>query len=119
MLLNTDLHLADIESKMTRSQFIKNTMTTILQAVDESAPDAFHRPSILPDKNGLAAGENQDPPSEQDRRSFRNSFRPPARADSGTLPGEGIEDCGPLVKSRFNGTRKAWEEQIETVLKGI
>ncbi|KAM0546690.1 hypothetical protein ACHAPJ_010727 [Fusarium lateritium] len=111
MLLNTDLHMADIESKMTRSQFIKNTMTTILQAVDESAPDAFHRPSILPDKN-------DDQPSEQDRRSFRNSFRPPARQDSGTLPAE-VEDCGPLVKSRFNGTRKAWEEQIELVLKGI
>ncbi|KAF5677916.1 non-clathrin vesicle coat protein [Fusarium heterosporum] len=114
MLLNTDLHMADIEHKMTRSQFIKNTMTTILQAVDESAPDAFHRPSILPDANG----DNQDPP-EQDRKSFRHSFRPPARADSGTLPAEGNEDCGPLVKSPFRGTRKAWEEQIETVLKGI
>ncbi|RGP61016.1 hypothetical protein FLONG3_10674 [Fusarium longipes] len=118
MLLNTDLHMADIEHKMTRSQFIKNTMTTILQAADEAAPDAFQRASILPDKNGLSNGENHQP-SEQDKRSFRNSFRPPARADSGTLPGEGIEDCGPLVKSRFNGTRKAWEEQIETVLKGI
>ncbi|CAG7554393.1 unnamed protein product [Fusarium equiseti] len=117
MLLNTDLHLADIEHKMTRSQFIKNTMATILQAVDESAPDAFQRSSILPDKNGFSNGDNR--PTEQEKKSFRNSFRPPARADSGTLPGEGIEDCGPLVKSRFNGTRKAWEEQIETVLKGI
>ncbi|KAM5351781.1 hypothetical protein ACJ41O_004504 [Fusarium nematophilum] len=119
MLLNTDLHLADIEQKMTRSQFIKNTMTTIMQAVDESAPDAFHRPSVLPDKNGLAAGENQEQPSEQDRRSFRHSFRPPPRADSGTLPGEGDDDCGPLVKSRFNGSKKGWEELIEVVLKGI
>ncbi|SPJ74589.1 related to SEC7, component of non-clathrin vesicle coat [Fusarium torulosum] len=114
MLLNTDLHMADIEHKMTRSQFIKNTMATILQAVDESAPDAFHRPSILPDGN-----DNQEPLPEQDRRSFRHSFRPPARADSGTLPAEGIEDCGPLIKTPFTGTKKAWEEQIETVLKGI
>ncbi|KAL2694271.1 hypothetical protein Neosp_000846 [[Neocosmospora] mangrovei] len=119
MLLNTDLHLADIEQKMTRSQFIKNTMTTITQAVEESAPDVFHRPSVLPDKSSLATGENHEQPPEQDRRSFRNSFRPPPRADSGTLPSEGDEDCGPLVKSRFNGSKKAWEELIEVVLKGI
>lgn len=120
MLLNTDLHLADIEQKMTRSQFIKNTMTTIVQAVDESAPDAFHRRSALGDKNSLASGDNQEQqPSEQDRRSFRHSFRPPPRADSGTLPAETEDDCGPLVKSQFHGSKKAWEEQIELVLKGI
>ncbi|KAF4982710.1 hypothetical protein FZEAL_1737 [Fusarium zealandicum] len=119
MLLNTDLHMADIEHKMTRSQFIKNTMTTITQAVEEAAPDAFHRPSVLPDKDSLITSENKEPPAEQDRRSFRHSFRPPARADSGTLPAEGDDDCGPLVKSRFNGSKKAWEEQVEIVLKGI
>lgn len=120
MLLNTDLHMADIEQKMTRSQFVKNTMGTITQAVIESVPDAFHRPSILPGKDGMLNGnENQEPPAEHDRRSFRNSFRPPPRADSGTLPAEPDDDCGPLVKSQFNGSKKAWEEQIEVVLKGI
>lgn len=119
MLLNTDLHLADIESKMTRSQFVKNTMTTITQAVAESAPDAFfNRASILPDKN-LLGGDNQAAPAEHDRRSFRNSFRPPPRADSGLSSLENDEECGPLVKSRFNGSKKAWEEQIEVVLKSI
>lgn len=120
MLLNTDLHMADIEQKMTRSQFVKNTMGTITQAVIESVPDAFHRPSVLPGKDGMLNGnENQEPSAEHDRRSFRNSFRPPPRADSGTLPAELDDDCGPLVKSQFNGSKKAWEEQIEVVLKGI
>ncbi|CCC09507.1 unnamed protein product [Sordaria macrospora k-hell] len=50
MLLNTDLHMADIEHKMTKSQFIKNTMTTIRQALEDSVPEAFERPSILPGK---------------------------------------------------------------------
>lgn len=117
MLLNTDLHLADIESKMTRSQFIKNTMTTIRQAVADSAPDAFHRPSILPGK-GLGKEDGRHS-GEHDRTSFRNSFvRLPMRAGSalGDAPTE-VDDCGPLVKSPFEGSLKAWESQMELVLK--
>lgn len=116
MLLNTDLHLADIESKMTRSQFIKNTMTTIRQAVVDSAPDAFHRPSILPGKNGERDGRHS---VEHDRTSFRNSFiKLPIRAGSalGDAPTE-LDDCGPLVKAPFEGSLKAWEAQMELVLK--
>ncbi|KAI5462354.1 hypothetical protein BGZ63DRAFT_354521 [Mariannaea sp. PMI_226] len=116
MLLNTDLHVADIEQKMTRGQFIKNTMTTITQAVSESVPDAFHRPSILPEKNGMLNGDDQEP-ADQDRKSFRHSFRPPPRADLNALGDD--DDCGPLVKAPFSGSKKAWEEQIEVVLKGI
>lgn len=117
MLLNTDLHVADIEHKMTRSQFVKNTITTITQAVAEAAPEAFDRPSILPDKGSFGLDKPETPP-ETDKRSFRNSFRPPPRIDSGILPAED-DDCGPLVKSRFYGSKRAWEEQIELVLKGI
>ncbi|KAF3763221.1 hypothetical protein M406DRAFT_64339 [Cryphonectria parasitica EP155] len=111
MLLNTDLHMADIESKMTRSQFIKNTMTTVRQAVAESIPNAYDRPSILPGK-----GSTLD-----DRRHFRNSFiKLPGRAGSalGDAPTE-LDDCGPLVKSPFEGSLKAWESQMEVVLKDI
>ncbi|KAG6290813.1 hypothetical protein E4U09_004227 [Claviceps aff. purpurea] len=112
MLLNTDLHVANIEQKMTRSQFIKNTMTTIKQAVAESTPSAlaFVRPSILPDKNPMLAADSSS-------RSHRNSFRPPPRSDAHSSDRE--DDCGPLVKVSFHGTAKAWEEQVETVLKSI
>ncbi|ROV90972.1 hypothetical protein VSDG_07715 [Cytospora chrysosperma] len=117
MLLNTDLHMADIEHKMTRSQFIKNTMTTIRQALADSAPDAFDRPSILPGKGGnLDEGRRS---GEHERSSFRNSFvKLPMRAASalGDAPAE-LEDCGPLVKTPFDGPLKAWESQMEIVLK--
>ncbi|KAL6813713.1 hypothetical protein J3E69DRAFT_347636 [Trichoderma sp. SZMC 28015] len=117
MLLNTDLHLADIEQKMTRSQFVKNTLTTITQAVEESVPDAFERPSILPDK-GSVLHEGARPAAEpQERKTFRNSFRPPPRTD--TQLGDAHDECGPLVKTSFYGPMKAWEEQIEIVLKSI
>ena len=113
MLLNTDLHLADIEQKMTRSQFIKNTMTTITQAVHESAPDAFMRPSILPEKNGLLSEHGRDSP-DPDYSSRRRSLRPTPRSES-----RNGDDPGPLVRAPFHGHRRAWEEQVEFVLKAI
>ncbi|OAA77349.1 SEC7-like protein [Akanthomyces lecanii RCEF 1005] len=115
MLLNTDLHLADIESKMTRSQFVKNTLSTIRQALHESKPDAFNRPSILPEKSPLLAADSQT--GEQDRSSFRHSFRPSPRPD--TQSADGGEDSGPLVRTAFTGSLRTWEEQIEQVLKSI
>ncbi|KAJ6441166.1 Sec7 domain-containing protein [Purpureocillium lavendulum] len=113
MLLNTDLHLADIEQKMTRSQFIKNTMTTITQAVRESAPDAFVRPSILPEKSALLSEHGRDSP-DPDLSSRRRSLRPPPRSES-----RNGDDPGPLVRAPFHGHRRAWEEQVEFVLKAI
>lgn len=115
MLLNTDLHLADIESKMTRSQFVKNTLSTIRQALQESKPDAFKRPSILPDRSPMLTTDSQN--AEQDRSSFRHSFRPSPKAD--THGADGGEDSGPLVRTAFTGPLRAWEEQIEQVLKSI
>lgn len=119
MLLNTDLHMADIESKMTRSQFIKNTMTTVRHALADSAPGTFDRPSILPGK-GSNLGEARHS-GEHERTSFRDSFiRLPGRAGSalGDAPTE-LDECGPLVKSPFDGSLKAWESQMEAVLKDI
>ncbi|KAJ6784553.1 hypothetical protein PWT90_07757 [Aphanocladium album] len=115
MLLNTDLHLADIEHKMTRSQFVKNTLSTIRQALHESNPDAFNRPSILPDKSSMLTADSQA--GDTDRSSFRNSFRPSPRPD--TQGGDSGEDSGPLVRAPFTGSLRAWEEQIEQVLKSI
>ncbi|PON30383.1 hypothetical protein TGAM01_v200823 [Trichoderma gamsii] len=117
MLLNTDLHMADIEQKMTRSQFVKNTSATITQAVEEAVPDAFERPSILPDRNSALHDGIRPSIDPQDKRSFRNSFRPQPRGEA--QGGDAHDECGPLVKVAFYGSMKAWEEQIEVVLKSI
>ncbi|KAK3346315.1 hypothetical protein B0T25DRAFT_276421 [Lasiosphaeria hispida] len=127
MLLNTDLHMADIEHKMTRSQFIKNTMTTIRQALQESLPDAYERPSILPGK-GQSLGVDGDSRTSGDHdrydkhSSFRASFKPPARPGSafGSYADQSSGDsCGPLVKAPFDGSLRGWESQVELVLKDI
>ncbi|KAL8345332.1 hypothetical protein RB601_005391 [Gaeumannomyces tritici] len=116
MLLNTDLHMADIEQKMTRSQFVKNTIGTIRQALTDTAPDAFGRQSILPGKGGLSPEDAQDPMElEKPVNSFRQSFLGGLTA-APTASTE-ADECGPLVKTPFEGTLRAWEGQIETVLK--
>ncbi|KAH6682550.1 hypothetical protein B0J14DRAFT_127608 [Halenospora varia] len=134
LLLNTDLHLADIDQKMTRSQFIKNTMPTVRKSVADSAPDAFEtRPSVLPGKSQTfdstkPEGRALKPERvsiEVERPSWRSSFKPPARVDSdgtGNAPtpldyDTPVDDCGPLVKAPFHGTLRTWEVQLEIVLK--
>ncbi|PBP25207.1 hypothetical protein BUE80_DR003704 [Diplocarpon rosae] len=134
LLLNTDLHLADIDQKMTRSQFVKNTMPTVRRSVADLAPDAFEsaRPTILPGKSstfdsikqsddGLSKPERVS--LEVERPTWRVSFKPPPRADSdGIVPtpldyDSPVDDCGPLVKAPFHGTLRTWEVQVEIVLK--
>ncbi|EKD11814.1 Sec7 domain containing protein [Drepanopeziza brunnea f. sp. 'multigermtubi' MB_m1] len=134
LLLNTDLHLADIDQKMTRSQFIKNTMPTVRRSVADLPPDTFDpsRPSILPGKGSTFESIKSDdscPAStekhsvEVERPSWRASFKPAPRMDSdGTVPtpldyDTPVDDCGPLVKAPFNGTLRTWEVQVEIVLK--
>ncbi|EPE03215.1 sec7 domain-containing protein [Ophiostoma piceae UAMH 11346] len=103
MLLNTDLHLADIESKMTRSQFIKNTMATIVHTVSEAASEPAkqvgRRPSVDQER-GLAAPHVSLPPRSESSLGHH-------------------DDCGPLVKAPFEGPMRLWESQMEIVLKII
>lgn len=142
LLLNTDLHMADIEQKMTRAQFIKNTIPTIRRVAADAAPESFEskRASILPGASpwakpssdgAHAAGvipEKQDgrPSTEGGRPSYRLSTRPsdnsahgsshsPTRLDYETP----VDDCGPLVKNPFRGKMSTWELQIEIVLKNF
>ena len=133
LLLNTDLHLADIEQKMTRSQFIKNTMPTIRRVVEDAAPDAFepahHHRSPAPRSRNSSTdpmcpvgakllGEAELRPSTDVDRPVRGGSR---RGRSPTpLGSDPTADEGCLlVTSPFRGTRKAWEGQVELVLKDI
>ncbi|KAL8893889.1 MAG: hypothetical protein Q9192_004819 [Flavoplaca navasiana] len=141
LLLNTDLHAAEIEQKMTRAQFIKNTLPTIRRVAADAAPDGFEskRASTLPVRNWAESpsGRSRSPTlprkSAEGRRSFegrrpsyRLSSRPsdqaaqlvrlsqsPTPVDFETAP----DECGPLVKTPFHGKISSWEVQIEIVLK--
>lgn len=142
LLLNTDLHLADIESKMTRNQFIRNTMPTIHRVVTDAAPEAFEtvrgghatkfQQAQTTESTPISAKSPTFPPSEPDRgrgslendmpnKRWSKAMEKPGRVDSGRrTPVESdpsVSDVGPLVSAPFNGTIRAWEVQIEIVLK--
>lgn len=136
LLLNTDLHMADIEQKMTRAQFIKNTMPTIRRVAADAAPDGFENPrsATLPLTKpwfGPSCERNQSPTMSEPPRGRCSFEAGPARRLS-TRPSEysgssgpptpldyetPADDCGPLIKAPFRGKMSTWELQVEIVLK--
>ncbi|KAL8666237.1 MAG: hypothetical protein Q9168_007525 [Polycauliona sp. 1 TL-2023] len=141
LLLNTDLHAAEIEQKMTRAQFIKNTLPTIRRVAADAAPEGLEsrRASTMPTRNWAESpsGRSKSPTLHRDSAEARRSFegsRPSYRLSSrpsdqaaqvlrlshSPTPHEletAPDDCGPLVKAPFNGKMSSWEVQIEIVLK--
>lgn len=149
LLLNTDLHLAEIPNsqKMTRGQFIKNTMTTIRRGLQESmafdehglprAQVLFRRttddesPQIhvsssvtFPMSTNESKG-HKNRPSLESGRDFKGSRLSRIGNLSPRLPLEEYgenQDIDPdgslaLVSSPLGGGLRLWEAQIEVVLK--
>ncbi|KAF9731407.1 hypothetical protein PMIN06_003142 [Paraphaeosphaeria minitans] len=144
LLLNTDLHVADIESRMTRSQFVKNTLPTVVRVCRDAlkdAHDATLRPQSTQFRRGSLPWNNTynndrsepsspaaedaafpadvaDEPIENRRARSRLSLRPPYRSGSeGLLIDSGVSEGELLVGSPYNGPMKGWELHLETVLK--
>ncbi|KAF2087213.1 hypothetical protein K490DRAFT_74006 [Saccharata proteae CBS 121410] len=140
LLLNTDLHMADIDSKMTRNQFVKNTLPTIRAVVEAEMSEVD---DTLRAQGTVSRGGMNDPVSPgpttptfpadtlEERSSLefgtkrsknRLSIRPtlPGRTDSegnATLESGTGDSCTILVKSSFEGSLRGWEYQLEIVLK--
>ncbi|KAH0538034.1 hypothetical protein FGG08_005346 [Glutinoglossum americanum] len=143
LLLNTDLHLADIEQKMTRNQFIKNTIPTILRVASEQAPETFiqKRSSFLHSKSQspyydqgiksppmtatFSRGNPEKSSLDLDAGARTYTERTAALAQLSTQDDEppptpqhfDTNDCSLLVKEPFTGTSKQWETQLEIILK--
>ncbi|KAI9680135.1 MAG: hypothetical protein M1829_001372 [Trizodia sp. TS-e1964] len=137
LLLNTDLHLADIETKMTRSQFVKNTMPPILRAAATADAAAVEASSIARPggvDTGSPAASSPVADGKESRTSLDAEPRPTRRLSSMIGPFSGqeargssnysdhdspLDSCGPLVKAPCIGPPKSWEIQVEVVLKDI
>ena len=145
ILLNTDLHLADIGEKMSRSAYVKNTLPTIKRVAMDAAPSAFDdtirpKPAAL-SRPGLpwSDSNNSNPPhspaSPNDRTSFdterpsqlkRLSIRPNFdRQDSDGCAPDSTITTGPsnalsaLVNAPWNGGPRGWEFEVENILKSF
>jgi hypothetical protein len=132
--------MADIESRMTRSQFVRNTLPTVTRVCQDAVkalgaetlrPTSTHfrRPSLpwndKPEPTSPNAEATSFPievPEETagDKRTrSRLSLRPPMRsASEGVLSSDsGTSDANMLVNAPYNGPLKGWEMQVESVLK--
>ncbi|KAF2704262.1 hypothetical protein K504DRAFT_390429 [Pleomassaria siparia CBS 279.74] len=139
LLLNTDLHVADIESRMTRSQFIKNTLPTIVrvcrEAIKEAADETLRPQSTQFRRGSIPWGDRSEPnspapdatsfppdisdePLEGRRARSRLSVKPPRSGSEGLLSTDSAGAEGnALIHAPYVGSMKGWEYQIELVLK--
>jgi hypothetical protein len=140
LLLNTDLHLADIESRMTRSQFVRNTLPTVTRVCQDAVKAAggetlrpqsthFRRPSLPwndksePTSPSAEAApfptDTPEEPTESKRARSRLSIRPTPRSGSEGLLSfdSATSESNTLVNTPYNGPMRGWEFQIEIVLK--
>jgi hypothetical protein len=139
LLLNTDLHMADIESRMTRTQFVRNTLPTVSRVCQDAVKSSgaetlkptshFRRPSLPWNDKSEPASPNAEAttfPTEafdetagEKRTRSRLSLRPQMRsASEGLLSTDSVTgESNALVNSPYNGPLKGWEMQIEGVLK--
>ncbi|KAK5108630.1 hypothetical protein LTR62_008121 [Meristemomyces frigidus] len=147
ILLNTDLHLADIGEKMSKSAYVKNTLPTIRRVVTDAAPDACDdtvRPAqttarpFLPWNDTTASAPAVSSPvspgfppdslqsehtsleAPRGNLSKRMSMRPGMfRGESdGWSPSSG-NTAYALVNEQWKGSLRGWEEEIEAVLKSF
>nr|POE92389.1 ph and sec7 domain-containing protein c11e3.11c [Quercus suber] len=137
VLLNTDLHLADIPEKMSKAAYVKNTLPTIRRVVTDAAPDAFDdtiKPGGLQPRPSVPWTESAGSPSPssptffpecsvdgEDKKptaSKRLSLRPGMmRQESDSLTSDAANQSNALVSNPWTGTMKGWEGEIEAILK--
>ncbi len=97
LLLNTDLHVADIAQKMTKGQFVRNTMNSIKRDLERSGTD----------KNVRSA-----------RRTNTSSNNDASAGVSAEHSGHG-ETATSEALDAVTGVNRGWEVQIESVLRSF
>ncbi|KAH0361432.1 SEC7-like protein, partial [Aureobasidium melanogenum] len=125
LLLNTDQHMADIQHKMTRSEFIKNTMPAIKSAAESATirPSRSQRPSLPWSDTTPKSPDDDDRSSIDFRRSTKRlSFRPGmGRFETDPGPGDNAEfgSMNHMVNRPFDGPEHKWLTEVESVLKAF
>ncbi|KAF4547691.1 Sec7 domain-containing protein 1 [Elsinoe fawcettii] len=139
LLLNTDMHVAEIDNRMTRAQFVKNTLPLIKKIVAEAPADAFD-PADRPERPGLQWHDSSNSMATIDsgevaenRRSSVDSRRPTLSKRMSWSLGMNVGIAKPdedqqlvpnsgsnaLVSERFDGKPAEWHYELEAILKSF
>ncbi|BEI88238.1 uncharacterized protein CcaverHIS019_0109560 [Cutaneotrichosporon cavernicola] len=125
LMLNTDLHIADIQKHMSRADFVRNSM----RAIQESMPDRESTPDLVNDSGSLRNIDSLSASHSATSVRLRNAAGTP-RNTSGNL----ISPASELTSTSTQDLRsrgassttvnsftytKAWEIEAENALKEI
>lgn len=130
LLLNTDLHIADVDNKMTKQQFVKNTLSTVVNGVQDDAGRASFAGSQGTGNRSPVPWRDDAPSptlgtrfSIDDRLRAMPSPRPlssvsgaPYFASPTPQDGRPVESADLLVGSSVENA-KTWETQLGAVLR--
>lgn len=118
LMLNTDLHIADLSKHMSRSDFVRNAMS----AIRESMQDGASTPDLIRDDASSRLG------STASMSTYRQKMPPAQRSASAPVVGqsaavsrivsEGAAHDSTTTLNSFAYT-KAWETEAENALKDI
>lgn len=118
LLLNTDLHLADIDQKMTKSQFVKNAQFTINHIAQEKTDTDSDVRSSSVVKEDVSVSDHADNEQGTPVRQARRPTEKLVREDSVEVElaaGSG----GPLIDAPYHGPDKGWEAHVEVMLRAF
>ncbi|EHY55370.1 hypothetical protein HRR83_008815 [Exophiala dermatitidis] len=109
LLLNTDLHLADIGQKMTKNQFVRNALPTVkLVAQGQDTDSTLRANAVRPRANVLSTQDTAETP-RQPTRSGANPSQDERQNSVSTISN---------VDTSADGTPgRNWEMRIESVLR--
>ncbi|CAG8505665.1 9367_t:CDS:10 [Dentiscutata erythropus] len=107
LLLNTDLHIAQLSSKMSRSQFVRNTMAAIHAQINQ----AMHSPTE-------AYEDDQSTITSVDTNVTSVTARP---RRSGSIKSWRSNTNSSMASLTFipNGSSRQWDLELESLLKEI
>ncbi|KAG9008231.1 hypothetical protein FRB90_009031 [Tulasnella sp. 427] len=102
LLLNTDLHIAELTSHMSRGQFVRNTLYAVTESARSSSPTSSSQPSMNP----AARASTPDLPSHSEEVSRRQS-------------GESSDPSTLRMKSKRSGSITSWKSGSREAVGGM
>ncbi|KAJ7188291.1 hypothetical protein C8R46DRAFT_1054279 [Mycena filopes] len=124
LLLNTDLHVADLATRMSRTQFVRNTLTAIQMQL-QPTPSQASTPDLTHDSGSVRAEtiESTPPASRSKRSDSITSWHSVSREAASTIFSPIANESTPSVQieprtsvsSMVYG--RAWENDMESLLK--
>lgn len=125
LMLNTDLHIAELQKHMSRADFVRNSM----RAIQESMPDRESTPDLVNDSGSLRGMDSLSASHSTTSVRLRNASGTPRNASgnlispSSDLASTSTQDlrsrgASSTTVNSFTYT-KAWEMEAENALKEI